>query len=500
LVCEGRNRTSFVADFSDIQTLIVDSMKNTLTGILAFFCVGACTTAENDKSTATGESLIQISNTFPEKAKDMTIYEVNIRQHTPEGTFKAFESHIQRIKDVGADILWIMPMQPIGEKNRKGTLGSYYSIKDYKSVNSEFGTLDDFKSLVKTAHDAGLYVILDWVPNHTAWDHTWVTEHPEYYMTDSAASVVGKGLGVDATYYKKKGIGNLVYEADWDDIALLNHYNPDTRAAMIDAMRFWVTDADIDGFRMDHAGHEIPLFFWEESTAALNPLKDLFWLAEWDEPRMHITFDATYDWDLLRLTAAVAQGKATAEDLHDHIQKDVTRYGRNPFRLNMIDNHDENSWHGTVREKYGDAEKAFAVFSYAAYGVPMLYSGQEAGLDKRLKFFEKDTISWEDPGKYFEFYQKLNKLKADNIALWNGQYGGMPQKLEDGNKDVFSFKRTKDGNTVVGVINFSPKSQSVKLDASDVSGSYTDALNGGTLSGSEMQLGPWQYFIYSNKQ
>jgi glycosidase len=345
LVCEGRNRTSFVADFSDIQTLIVDSMKNTLTGILAFFCVGACTTAENDKSTATGESLIQISNTFPEKAKDMTIYEVNIRQHTPEGTFKAFESHIQRIKDVGADILWIMPMQPIGEKNRKGTLGSYYSIKDYKSVNSEFGTLDDFKSLVKTAHDAGLYVILDWVPNHTAWDHTWVTEHPEYYMTDSAASVVGKGLGVDATYYKKKGIGNLVYEADWDDIALLNHYNPDTRAAMIDAMRFWVTDADIDGFRMDHAGHEIPLFFWEESTAALNPLKDLFWLAEWDEPRMHITFDATYDWDLLRLTAAVAQGKATAEDLHDHIQKDVTRYGRNPFRLNMIDNHDENSWH-----------------------------------------------------------------------------------------------------------------------------------------------------------
>jgi len=205
-------------------------MKNTRIGILALFCVVACTTPEKEKSTATGDSLIQSANTFPEKAKEMTIYEVNIRQHTPEGTFKAFESHIQRIKDLGADILWIMPMQPIGEKNRKGTLGSYYSIRDYKAVNPEFGTLDDFKSLVKKTHDAGLYVILDWVPNHTAWDHTWVTEHPEYYMTDSAALVVGKGLGVDAKYYKKKGIGNLVYEADWDDIALLNHHNPGTRA------------------------------------------------------------------------------------------------------------------------------------------------------------------------------------------------------------------------------------------------------------------------------
>jgi glycosidase len=491
--------TSFVANFSDIETLIIYSMKNTLIGLLVLCCVGACTTAENNKALDKGENSIERANTFPEKAKDMTIYEVNIRQHTPEGTFKAFESHIQKIKDLGADILWIMPMQPIGEKNRKGTLGSYYSIKDYKAVNPEFGTIEDFKSLVKKAHESGLYVILDWVPNHTAWDHSWVTEHPDYYMTDSAASVVGKGLGVDANYYKKKGIGNLVYESDWDDIALLNHYNPGTRSAMIDALKFWVSETDVDGFRMDHAGHEIPLFFWEEATAALNPLKDLFWLAEWDEPRMHITFDATYDWDLLHLTAEVAQGKRTAEDLHDHIQKDVTRYGRNPFRLNMINNHDENSWHGTIREKYGDGEKAFAVFSYAAYGVPMLYSGQEAGLNKRLKFFEKDTISWDDPDKYFEFYQKLNKLKADNVALWNGQYGGMPQKIEDGNKDVFSFKRTKDGNTVIGIINFSPKNQSIKLSAADVSGSYTDALNGGNLSSNEMQLKPWQYFIYTNQ-
>jgi len=467
--------------------------------VLLIASVFGCSRPADEQAALTGDGLSKSAGTFPEKAKDMTIYEVNIRQHTAEGTFKAFQEHIPRIKDVGADILWIMPLQPIGEKNRKGTLGSYYSIRDYKSVNPEFGTLDDFKALVNKAHEAGLYVILDWVPNHTAWDHTWMTEHPEYYMTDSAAAVVGKELGVDSKYYKKKGVGNLVYEADWDDIALLNHFNPGTRTAMIDAMRFWVTETDIDGFRMDHAGHEIPLFFWEEATAALNPLKNLFWLAEWDEPRMHITFHATYDWDLLHKTAAVAKGTASAEDLHDHIIKDIAKYGLNPFRLNMIDNHDENSWHGTVKERYGEGEKAFAVFAYTAYGTPMLYSGQEAGLNKRLRFFDKDTISWEDPQKYFAFYQKLNQLKADNPALWNGQYGAMPEKLDDGNKDVFSFKRTKDGNTVVGIINLSANSQTAKIPPPAMTGKFVNAFSGGPPPSGEIKLAPWEYLIYTNK-
>jgi glycosidase len=303
---------------------------------------------------------------FPEAAANMTIYEVNIRQHTPEGTFGAFQNDLPRLKQLGVDILWIMPIQPIGQKNRKGSLGSYYSIRDYKSVNPEFGTFDDFKTLVKAAHDQGFYVILDWVPNHTAWDHTWITDHPEYYMTDSAAAAVGKVLGVAKDYYKKKGIGSLVYEADWDDIALLNHYQAGTRAAMIDAMRYWITEAGIDGFRADHAGHEIPLYFWNEAMDELNPIKPLFWLAEWDEPRMHVEFDATYDWELLHMTANVANGKATADDIHDHILRDVARYGANAFRLNMINNHDENSWQGTVRERYGDGAPAFAGLSLTA--------------------------------------------------------------------------------------------------------------------------------------
>ncbi|MDH4089744.1 MAG: alpha-amylase family glycosyl hydrolase [Cyclobacteriaceae bacterium] len=474
-------------------------MKNLVSLIFALFVVTACTKSENGISVENADTS-QHTADFPQRAKDMTIYEVNIRQHTPEGTFKSFQEHLPRLRELGADILWIMPIQPIGKKNRKGSLGSYYSIRDYKSVNPEFGTLDDFKALVSKAHETGLLVILDWVPNHTAWDHTWITEHPEYYMTASEAKIVGKELGVDADYYKKKGMGELVYEADWDDIALLNHFNPATRAAMIDAMRFWVTETDIDGFRTDHAGHEIPMYFWEEVSSALNPLKDLFWLAEWDEPRMHLVFDATYEWGLLGLTEAVAKGNASAEDLHEHIQKDIARFGMHPFRLNMITNHDRNAWEGTIRERYGDGGKAFAVFSFTAYGAPVIYSGQEVGLNKRLKFFEKDTISWEDPDKYFPFYQKLNQLKVDNPALWNGGYGGMPEKLEDGNKDVFSFRRTKDQNTVIGIINMSGENQTVRLSQKELSGQYIEAFTGQSQSLGEIKMSPWAYMIFTKQQ
>jgi glycosidase len=434
-----------------------------------------------------------VNASFPELAKDMTIYEVNIRQHTPAGTFKAFQDDLPRLKKLGVDMLWIMPIQPIGEKNRKGTLGSYYSIRDYTSVNPEFGTLEDFKSLVTAAHDQGFKIILDWVPNHTAWDHTWLAEHPDFYMTDSAAVVVGKTLGVAGDYYKKKGVGNLVYEADWDDIALLNHYNPGTRKAMIDAMKFWIVETDVDGFRADHAGHEIPMFFWNEVMSSLNPLKDLFWLAEWDEPRMHVEFDATYDWKLLELTSEVAHGKATAEDIHNHIRRDVANYGARAYRLNMINNHDENSWKGTVKERYGDGDRAFAVFSFTAYGTPLLYSGQEVGLNKRLKFFDKDTIPMNDPQDYYSFYLKLNELKAKQPSVWSSDFGSIPEKIEDENQYVFSFRRSRDDQQLIGFINMTAKSQEITVPQLPVG--MKDVFNGKSLAPGKTTLAPWEYYI-----
>lgn len=448
--------------------------KTILVIIAACALIGSCSTRQPVE-----EKSAPAAVTFPEKIADATIYEVNIRQHTREGTLNAFAKDLPRIKDLGVKVLWIMPVQPIGIKNRKEPLGSYYSIRDYKDVNPEFGTKEDFKSLIKSAHDLGMYIILDWVPNHTAWDNPWITEHPDYYARDSK--------------------GEIAHEADWTDIALLDHYNPGTRAAMIDAMKFWVTEFDIDGFRCDHAGHEIPLFFWEEARAAIDPIKDLFWLAEWDGARMHLEFDGTYTWPLLGVQDALGQGKANANDIARWIQADMHEYGRKPFRMTMITNHDENSWHGTEFERYGDGVKPMATFIFTAYGIPMLYSGQEVGLNKRLKFFEKDSIDWSDPQGFQLFYKKLVALHADNEALWAGEFGGIPVRINNEDPNVYAFERTKGTNKVIGIINFSGKKQELKLKNASHAGTYTDYFIGKSFelaADKSLALEPWQYLVF----
>lgn len=417
--------------------------------------------------------------TFPEKAASTTIYEVNIRQHTTEGTINAFTKDLPRLKELGIGMLWIMPIQPIGLKERKGPLGSYYSIRDYKAVNEEFGTLDDFKNLVDKCHELGMHVILDWVPNHTAWDHPWIDEHPEYYAKDS--------------------LGNIIYEADWSDIALLDHTNRATRSEMIKEMKFWIEEVDLDGFRCDHAGHEIPLYFWEEATEEIDKIKDIFWLAEWDGARMHLEFDGTYSWELLHLTEEVAKGSKNANDLNEFIQKDLKEYGRKPFRMSMITNHDENAWAGTVFERYGEGHQTFAAFIFSAYGIPMLYSGQEVGIDKRLKFFSKDTIDWSDPRKLQPFYKKLISLKSDNPALWNGAYGGVTERINL-DKNIYAFKRVKGSNQVIGIMNFSGESQQMHLTDGSIAGNYNDYFTNISYEltlDKPIDMAPWQYLIFT---
>lgn len=422
-----------------------------------------------------------VADRYPTSLAGSTIYEVNIRQYSPEGTFNAFTKDLPRLKELGVDILWLMPITPIGVKNRKEPLGSYYSVKDYRGINPEFGTADDFKKMIGDAHNLGFTVIMDWVPNHTAWDNAWITEHPEYYSRDSA--------------------GVIQYEADWTDIALLDHRNASLRREMIDAMKFWVTEYDIDGFRCDHAGHEIPLYFWEEVRRELDPVKDLFWLAEWDQSRMHRAFDGTYAWELLHLTEDVAAGKKTADDIAGWVERDMKEYGREPFRMTIVTNHDENSWQGTMFEKFGDAHKTFAVFIFTAYGIPMIYNGQEAGLAKRLKFFEKDPIDWSDPLKLQPFYKQLTGLKKDNPALWAGIHGGEPIRINKG-PEVYAFRRTAGTNDVITVLNVTGKPQQMSLTEKSTAGTYTDYFTGQsfTLSADQpLALEPWQYLVSVKK-
>ena len=366
-----------------------------------------------------------------------TMYEVNVRQYTREGTFKAFEQHLPRLKEMGVKILWFMPIYPIAVEKRKGTLGSYYSISDYKNINPEFGTLEDFKALVDKCHEMGFKVMLDWVANHTGWDHVWIKEHKDWYAQDSN--------------------GNIIHppETDWYDVAELNFDNQDMRAAMIDAMCFWVKEYDVDGFRCDYAGG-VPLDFWKSAKEALGKIKPVFLLAEDDKNMdfMKYVFNANYGWGLFGNLNKIAKGLYSPDELISYFERLQSKYPGDTYPLHFIDNHDENSWNGTVEERLGKAQYPMLALIFTAPGMPLIYSGQEANLNKRLQFFEKDEIDWSSlPNK--ELISTLVKLKLDHPALWNGEKGGTIEFMKTSDKKVLAYERVKDDDRILVVLNLS---------------------------------------------
>ena len=382
---------------------------------------------------------------FPEWSKNAVMYEVNVRQYTPEGTFKAFEAHLPRLKELGVDILWFMPIHPISKKNSKGSLGSYYSVKDYKAINPEFGTMDDWKALVNKAHEMGFKVMIDWVGNHTGWDNQWIKDHKDWYTQDS--------------------LGNIIAPvADWRDVADLNYDNPQMRAAMLDAIKFWVKETDIDGYRCDFAGG-VPTDFWEQARQSLDSIKPVFMLDENQDQMnlLHKAFNINYGWAFHHLMNEVAQGKKTALQMDSLLAKEDTLYPEKTYALQFTSNHDENSWQGTEYERMGEAAKTMAVLSFAVPGMPLIYTGQEAGLNKRLLFFEKDTVNWSNL-EMQQFYQKLIQLKKAQPALWNGEAGGaltiVPTDLPE---KVLAFTREKGDSHLLAVFNLSKEAADVNL-------------------------------------
>ena len=454
-------------------------MKNLSFHLIALILLASCQTSSKK------EDIIQTTTseeqTFPNKLAGSTIYEVNIRQFTPEGTIEAFSDHLPRLKDLGVDVLWLMPIHPISETNRKGSLGSYYAPQDYKGVNPEFGTIDDFKNLLNKAHEMGFYLILDWVPNHTGRDHPWITEHPEFYVRDENG---------DVTYE------SMSPEDVWWDTALLDNSNPDTRKAMINAMRFWV-ELGVDGFRLDHGcGDKIPLYLWEEARAELDPIRDLFWIAECG----HETFilDGSYADQFEVAMRDVAAGEKPADALMQWIEEDMFKYGRTAYRMTYTSNHDLNSWVGTTFERFGDGHKAFAALVFTGYGFPLILSGQEVGLSKRLEFFERDPIDWTDSLSLQPFYKSLVSLKKENPAIWSGDAGGFPVTIEE-NENVVGFMRQIEGNTVIGIFNLSKDAQNVTIINNEVFGSYSDYFSGEQyeINDKPLKLKPWEYLVFT---
>ena len=350
-----------------------------------------------------------------------SIYEVNVRQYTPEGTFASFREHLPRLKDMGVDILWFMPIHPIGEVNRKGKLGSYYSVKDYYGINPEFGTIEEFQQLVAEIHKLGMYIIIDWVANHTAWDNSIAEKYPSWYTKDNQGNF-------------QPPVGT-----DWHDVIDLDYQNIELREYMTDAMKYWVREVDIDGFRCDVAGM-VPLSFWEKCIPKLRKLKPLFFLAESDEPNLlKNAFDADYNWELYHLLKDIASQDKDTEQIQNFFEFPTKVYPNNSFRMNFLDNHDENSWGRVMERHFGQKVYPLMTMIFTIPGIPMVYSGQETKLDKKLEFFEKDTIHWSDFPNH-EFYKSLNALRKNESVFWN--YHSSIEFLDTLPSGLVGYKRT----------------------------------------------------------
>lgn len=407
----------------------------------------------------------------------LTIYEVNLRQNTPEGTLDAFREHLPRLADTGVGILWLMPVHPIGELNRKGSLGSYYAASDYTAINPEFGTARDFREFVDAAHALGMLVILDWVPNHTAWDHEWTRSHPERFTRNDR--------------------GEFTPPNDsWTDVIDLNYDEPSTRRAMTEAMFYWLREFRVDGYRADVA-EAVPEDFWRDAIAALRAQRPVFMLAEGNDAWLYDAgFDATYGWALGDTLLSIARGESDASAVRALTERDAAEldgHGRDPFRMHFITNHDWNSWNGVAVERLGPMWEAATVLTFTLPGMPLIYAGQEAGLDKQLAFFEKDQVEWR-PHPAADLYRRLAHLKKSNPALRHGSNAGSIEFIPAGDPSrVVAFRRLSGADEVVVLANLSPSPAPLEQLDLDPDARYLDLH--GFPARPPGALDPWEWAV-----
>ena len=442
-------------------------MKKTLLLFLLFFI-----SCNDQKELSTNFNINEI--------KDGVIYEANIRQYSESGKFQDFTKDIYKLKDLGVKIIWLMPIHPISKTNRKGTLGSYYSISDYKAVNPEFGNKDDLDELIKEAHKHDMLVILDWVANHTGWDHKWIENKPDYYTKNENGEITDP---INPTTGKSWG---------WTDVADLNFDNMEMQNEMIEAMEYWVKEHEIDGYRLD-AAHSCPVSFWKKSIERLKKIKNVLMLAESDGYHtggfeLIELFDMSYNWSGHHVLNRIYKKENNSEDLKHNINRNLNDYSSKHVLMNFTSNHDENTWAGTVFDRYGDGAKTFAALTYFLPGIPLIYNGQEYGLNKRLEFFEKDFITKKQTD-FYEFYSNLNSLKKENNLLDIDSEIKF-EIIETNNKNLICYKRTKNNDSMYFVANLSEESQEINTEFSET----LKSLNSDKMiSLKKNSLDPWEY-------
>ena len=470
-------------------------MKKILLTALLFATFISC-----KKETSSSSQITAVTSEIEENA---VIYEVNIRQYSEEGTFNAFTKDLPQLKEMGIKILWVMPIFPISQTKRKATggdnskfasempkeeqskyLGSYYAVSDFKKVNPEFGTIEDFRNLVKTAHENGIYVILDWVPNHTGWDHVWIKQHPDFYTHNEKGEIIDP---INPETGKSWG---------WTDVADLNYDNKGLREAMSGDMMHWIKNENIDGFRCDVAGN-VPTDFWQQTIPKLRKEKNIFMLAEAWQPELLKSnlFDMYYGWETHHIMNRIAKGENTVLEWDKNLLENTKKYEANDIAMNFVDNHDENSWNGTMKSRLGAAEETMTALSYLTPGMPLVYSGDEYGLDKSLKFFEKDSFT-KVKGKQWEWRVKLGKIKNENIALNGGKKAASYTKISTSDESkILAFARAKENNKVIFVGNLSNVNTTF---TSSFEGKFTDYMTGKKVNYSKNQklnFKPWEYKI-----
>ena len=452
--------------------------------LLAIFLFTSCreTKKETPKETVATETV----KTPAEKwYANSNIYEVNLRQYSAAGTFNEFAKSLSRLKDMGVEILWFMPITPIGIEGRKMTakdLGSYYAVRNYTAVNEQYGTMEDWKALVNKAHSMGFKVITDWVANHSSPDNPWMKSHPDFYEKDS--------------------LGKVISPFDWTDTRKLNYKNRELRDSMIAALKFWLTETDVDGFRCDVAA-EVPTDFWKECIEALRAVKpDIFMLAEAEKPELHTAgFNASYAWGAMSAMKDLYTQKKSLTQFDSLLNANIKTHPADAARMFFTTNHDENSWNGTEFEKFGNAYKAFAVLTQTmAQSIPLIYSGQEMPNKRRLKFFVKDSIQWTGKYEMASFYKTLLTLRKSNPALnFNASY----KRVASSNNDaVFAYAREKAGRKALMIFNMSKKAQKFTLNDTSIDGDPLNVfmgVNEKINSTHEFSIEPWGYIVYDYK-
>lgn len=428
----------------------------------------------------TPRDVVQVPNA--EWTRDAVLYQLNTRQFTSEGTFAAAQKQLPRLAAMGVDIIWLMPIHPIGEANRKGSLGSPYAVRDYRAVSAEFGTEAEFRAFVNEAHRLGLKVILDWVANHSATDNPLTLSHPEWYTRTPEGALMSPA------------------GTDWSDVADFDYSQPGLRQYMTESLVYWVREFGIDGYRADVAGY-VPTDFWDTARAELDKVKPVFILAEWEQRDLHArAFDATYGWGWKEAMQRLVKDGSGAGAMRGYYAGQSETWPHAAMRMVYTENHDQNSWDGVAANIYGPAYEAAMALSFTGLGLPLIYNGQEADNDRMLKFFERDPIVWRS-GKHAALIAKLIALKTDNPALHNGRFGApLVEVPTNATADVFAFTRGQAGERVFAVFNLSPRPQQVTFQHARHHGGYADALNGEAMTfagGETLALAPWGYRIFT---